>query len=818
MSFEEGRESFNAAASPVIPQSGGDRDSRNDSELPQPPQPQNENKTEPLSSEARERLQHVLNSDIGLLTLLNRLKQSLSSARDFSSFLKERASVEERHAQALKKLSRGTHELARRPESRGGSFAQAFEESTKIHDRIADNGLQFANSLTQMCNEIQELMSNTERSRKHWKHTGLEAENRVSEAENAMNKAKGRYNNLAEQYDRARTGEKSGGKFGIKGHKSAAQHEEDLHKRLEAADGEYASKVQAAQAARNDLVNTHRPQAVRALQAIIKECDSAIGMQFTKFAGLNERLLLGNGICVSPLKGQGLPGKSLREIARSVDHEKDFHDHVLSYAAKAGQPPQEIRYEKHPTMGSKTQLPQPPPQSFGASQPPQSFGTSQPPPSFNTSQQSQHYGPPQQSSFGTPERTSTGFNDRTNTGFNEPGRPADHSGQITGVMPSNRDGFSGPQQPPYDNKSYTQSPTTTNSPLPQLPPFGSFSNDDDKPDNLPVTRTSTGPQNGPQMGGQTGPQAGLQGRSSMDNSGNTAQPTSGPRTDSTPSFHNRATNSSMAANEPSSRGPSMGLPSDPRPAYSSQQYPSSAEARNPQNGNTGSFPPPTVTSPTTGAAALLPSAQRRTDMNRSNLPPLRPVFGVSLDELFQRDSSAVPTIVYECVKAVDTYGLETEGIYRTSGSAPNIMQMKSQFDHGTSPLPFPLPTPNPQTNNPHRSHLHHPLHTRLLPPRHRLRHHAPQTLPPRPSRPALHRLRLPTIHLRRQDRRRKHPPRLPARHHQQPPRPQLRHPQSPDTALEQSGIARGEESYDESESGGVFGTDAYGWWWWWWWE
>jgi Rho GTPase-activating protein RGD1 len=61
---------------------------------------------------------------------------------------------------------------------------------------------------------------------------------------------------------------------------------------------------------------------------------------------------------------------------------------------------------------------------------------------------------------------------------------------------------------------------------------------------------------------------------------------------------------------------------------------------------------------------------------------------VSLEELFRRDGSAVPTIVYECVKAVDMFGLETEGIYRTSGSAPNIMQMKAQFDHGKAQTHF----------------------------------------------------------------------------------------------------------------------------------
>ena len=77
-----------------------------------------------------------------------------------------------------------------------------------------------------------------------------------------------------------------------------------------------------------------------------------------------------------------------------------------------------------------------------------------------------------------------------------------------------------------------------------------------------------------------------------------------------------------------------------------------------------------------------PSAKPRADGPRPSLLPLRPVFGVSLDELFRRDGSAVPMIVYQCVQAVDLFGLDTEGIYRTSGSAPHILEMKAMFDHG----------------------------------------------------------------------------------------------------------------------------------------
>jgi hypothetical protein len=721
MSFEQGRETLDTPSSPIQPSPANnldDRESRGDSDLPLPPAPAEVHSTQPTGGNA-ERLQHVLGSDIGITTLLNRLKQSISSARDFSSFLKERSSVEEKHAQSLKRLSRGTTDLIRRPESRAGSFAQAFEEATRIHDRIADNGIQYAQSLHHMCDEIAEMITNTDRSRKHWKQTGLDAEKRVADAENAMNKAKGRYNNVAEQYDRVKTGEKAGGKFGIKGHKNSQQQEEELQRKMEAADGEYASKVQQAQAARQDLLSTHRPQTVRALQALIKECDAAVSMQFTKFAGLNERLLLGNGLCVSPLKDQGSSGRSLRDIAQGVDNDKDFSDYIMSFSAKAGPPPAEIKYEKHSTALPKQQIPQ------GGGQP----FSSQP---F----------PPPQSNFGTPERTNTGMNDH----FAHGAKPS-QSGQTSGVMPTSTDSPAGHRPPQaFNNSSHTQSPNH-DSPLPQLPPITSISQEPEHrldggtptrgPSQPPFGQPSTsygsqpghqGPPQGPQHGrpsmdnygprpGQQGlPQGPQYGRPSMDNYGpRPGQPepqhgpqgslslVGGPMSGQTtgmgpaPGYHPQS-KPSMDANILGNRGPNLGSKHD---RFGSGPHPPLAGSPPPHQGGMhpgiqgGMYQGPGATGPGNGqfggpgglgspasAASMLPSAQRRTDMNRPNLPPLRPVFGVSLDELFRRDGSAVPAIVYECVRAIDMHGLDTEGIYRTSGSAPHIMQMKAQFDHG----------------------------------------------------------------------------------------------------------------------------------------
>ena len=132
--------------------------------------------------------------------------------------------------------------------------------------------------------DIDTLAHEIERGRKHWKSTGLAAEQRMQEAERLLEKAKQKYDSLAEDYDNAKTGDRSSGKhFGLRGVKSAAQHEEDLQRKLAAADQDYQVKVQNAQQLRQDLVSTSRPQAVQALKQLVKECDSGVALQLQKF-------------------------------------------------------------------------------------------------------------------------------------------------------------------------------------------------------------------------------------------------------------------------------------------------------------------------------------------------------------------------------------------------------------------------------------------------------------------------------------------------------------------------------------------------------
>ncbi|KAA8576045.1 hypothetical protein EYC84_006208 [Monilinia fructicola] len=379
----------------------------------------------------------VTSSEIGISTLLNRLKQSIASAKEFASFLKKRQL-----------------------------------EIVSANQSIGMFGV----SLHQMHDDLMEMASNMEKGRKHWKNTGLAAEQRAADAEAAMRKSKVKYDALADEYDRARTGDRQSGKiFGLKGPKSAAQHEEDLLRKVQAADADYASKSKA--------------EAVKALEDLIQECDSALTLQMQKFASFNEKLLLSNGLNISPIraKEQGTPNRSLREAVHAIDNVKDLSNYISSFVGKVPSRVTEIKYERNTVL-----------------QPSQNIGQRQSDP--NTL----------------------------------------HSRQGSGMPP--------------------QPSPSAHAPAPSGPPSGS-----------PL-------------------------------------------------------------------GPPSGATFSPGPV--------------PNSGN------------------------------NTHLAPLKPVFGLSLEELFERDGSAVPMIVYQCIQAVDLFGLEVEGIYRLSGTASHIMKIKAMFDNDASKVDF----------------------------------------------------------------------------------------------------------------------------------
>ncbi|KAK3940572.1 RHO GTPase-activating protein RGD1 [Diplogelasinospora grovesii] len=318
--------------------------------------------TAPATAETTQQVKDVLESEIGVSVMLNRLKQSIASAKEFALFLKERARLEDDHANKLRKVCRSSQDNIQRPEYRGGSFSRAFTGMLEIHERMADNEQQFASSLHQMHEDLLELAAIAEKSRKGWKQSGLAAEQKVAQLEEAMRKSKAKYDSLVEEYDRARTGDTSGQlkgakMFGFKGPKSAAQHEEDLLRKAQAADQDYMVKVQAVQTERGELLSKTRPETVRALQDIVKECDAGLAMQIQKFASFNEKLLLSNGISISPLKKGPGEMRSLRECVAAIDNDKDLNEYLSSHHSKVLPKTGEIKYERNPILDAPHRVP-----------------------------------------------------------------------------------------------------------------------------------------------------------------------------------------------------------------------------------------------------------------------------------------------------------------------------------------------------------------------------------------------------------------------------------------------------------------------------
>jgi hypothetical protein len=99
------------------------------------------------------------------------------------------------------------------------------------------------------------------------------------------------------------------------------------------------------------------------------------------------------------------------------------------------------------------------------------------------------------------------------------------------------------------------------------------------------------------------------------------------------------------------------------------------------------LPTPQPSTPLYPQSATSMPTTSHNDLSTADLPPpSRPVFGLSLDDLLRRDGSAIPLVVYQCLQAVDLFGLDVEGIYRLSGSATHVAKLRAIFDNGERAL------------------------------------------------------------------------------------------------------------------------------------
>lgn len=71
----------------------------------------------------------------------------------------------------------------------------------------------------------------------------------------------------------------------------------------------------------------------------------------TRAASFNEKLLLSNGLVISPLKSATSLGQyshSLKEVIHAIDNKKDLEDYITSYHSKLPPTTSEPKYERNP--------------------------------------------------------------------------------------------------------------------------------------------------------------------------------------------------------------------------------------------------------------------------------------------------------------------------------------------------------------------------------------------------------------------------------------------------------------------------------------
>lgn len=102
--------------------------------------------------------------------------------------------------------------------------------------------------------------------------------------------------------------------------------------------------------------------------------------------------------------------------------------------------------------------------------------------------------------------------------------------------------------------------------------------------------------------------------------------------------------------------------------------------QNPSNSKGGSGPP--LVAPVPVSLAQQQTSAVHTTKTPSPPAEAKRVFGISLNRLYERDGLVVPMVVYQCVQAVDLFGLNVEGIYRQSGSVNSVNKLKTMFDAG----------------------------------------------------------------------------------------------------------------------------------------
>lgn len=305
-------------------------------------------------------LRALCDMDCGTPLLLDRMKQSMTSCREASTFFKKRAQIEEDYARSLAKLAKSSAESYSAGDGKAGSYVSSWLTFLRTHELVGETRLKFAAQLSEMSDELTALGKEVDKNRKSAKELASKLEKGLQEQEALVDRARVRFDSAAEDLERllvlkqgemvtpssvphagsahAAGASSKGRSFGkamskLKGPKNAAQYakqEEEVRSRMGQTSDSYRAQVSGAQSLRQEYFQTQLPRLLRTLKENVDELDLGTQYHLSRYAYLLENVLVTEGLTIAPVAPEDGPG--LKAVIESIDSREDFKTYMQQYS------------------------------------------------------------------------------------------------------------------------------------------------------------------------------------------------------------------------------------------------------------------------------------------------------------------------------------------------------------------------------------------------------------------------------------------------------------------------------------------------------
>lgn len=305
-------------------------------------------------------LRALCDMDCGTPLLLDRMKQSMTSCREASTFFKKRAQIEEDYARSLAKLAKSSAESYSAGDGKAGSYVSSWLTFLRTHEVVGEHRLKFAAQLSEMSDELTALGKEVDKNRKAAKELASKLEKGLQEQEALVDRARVRFDSAAEDLERllvlkqgemvtpssvphagsshAAGASSKGRSFGkamskLKGPKNAAQYakqEEEVRTRMGQTSDSYRAQVSGAQSLRQEYFQTQLPRLLRTLKENVDELDLGTQYHLSRYAYLLENVLVTEGLTIAPVSPEDGPG--LKAVIESIDTREDFKTYMQQYS------------------------------------------------------------------------------------------------------------------------------------------------------------------------------------------------------------------------------------------------------------------------------------------------------------------------------------------------------------------------------------------------------------------------------------------------------------------------------------------------------